>query len=74
MKNKFPKNKIDIKRETREKIIGNPSRKISTQEKAVPPLMKMIKVIVIQKRYYLWLVKIKEPPIVMKKNAKSISK
>jgi hypothetical protein len=43
MKKKFPKNKINIKRETREKIIGNPSRKISTQEKTVPHLMKMMK-------------------------------
>jgi hypothetical protein len=47
MKKKFPRKKRNIKRETREEIIGNPSRQISTQEKKVPHLKNMMKVTVI---------------------------
>jgi hypothetical protein len=74
MKKKFPIMKRNIRREIRKEIIGKPSRKISTQEKTVHHLMKIMKVTMIHKRYYLWLGKIKEPPIVLKNKTKSISK
>jgi hypothetical protein len=42
------------------KIKGKSSRKISTQEKTVPHLMKMMKAIVTQREYSLWLQKIRK--------------
>jgi hypothetical protein len=40
--------------ETRKKIKGKYSRKLSTQEKTVPHPMRMMTVIVTQKEYSLW--------------------
>jgi hypothetical protein len=49
MKMKILRKKRNIKRETRKEIKGKPSRKISTQEKIVPHLMNMMKMIMIHK-------------------------
>jgi hypothetical protein len=49
MKKNTPRKKINIKRETRKEIKGNPSRKIFTQEKKVLHLMRMTKATVTQK-------------------------
>jgi hypothetical protein len=46
MKNKIPIKKRNIKREARKEIKGKSSRKISIQEKRIPHLMNMVKVIV----------------------------
>jgi len=72
MKRKSPRKKRDIKRETK-RTKRKYSRKIYTQEKIVPHLVKMMNPIVSQKRYYSWRRKIKqETLIVRKKKEKSI--
>jgi hypothetical protein len=46
MKKKFPRNKINIKRETRKEKEKNSSRKVSTQKRIAPHQMRMMIVIV----------------------------
>jgi hypothetical protein len=57
--------------ETRKKIKGKSSRKISTQEKIVPHMMKMIEAIVTLIEYSLWIWKLRKELLkAMKKKVK----
>jgi hypothetical protein len=57
VKNKFPRKKRNIKRETRKETKINYSRKVSTQRKIVPHQMKLMIVTVTRKMYSSWLMK-----------------
>jgi hypothetical protein len=54
MKKNLPRNKINIRKETRKETKINSPRKASTQEKTIPHLKRMMIVIVNQKEFSLW--------------------